>query len=64
MSRRKLWASLILNSANVFAVLVWIIYLIVKDPASFRMFTIQSNLLTGIVAGILVVLEILSLRGK
>ncbi|MBQ9448724.1 MAG: hypothetical protein IJU60_02470 [Acholeplasmatales bacterium] len=64
MSRRKLWASLILNSANVFAVLVWIIYLIVKDPASFRMFTIQSNLLTGIVAGILVVLEILILRGK
>lgn len=64
MSRRKLWASLILNGANFFAVTAWIIYLIMADRSSFRMFTIQSNLLAGIAAGILVVLEIMILCGK
>ena len=64
MSRRKLLASLILNGANFFAVMVWIIYLIINDSSSFKMFTIQSNLLAGIAAGVLVVYEILILCGK
>jgi len=64
MSRKKLYGSLSLNIFTFVSVIVCIIILILRNPNTFRMFTTQSNVISGIVALIIIIFEIMILLKK
>ena len=64
MSKKKLIGSLILNTFTVISVIVCIIILLKKNNNTFRMFTTQSNVFSGVVGLIIVIFEILILLKK
>ena len=64
MSKKKLYGSLFLNSFTLVSVIVCMIILIKRNPNTFRMFTTESNLISGIVSLIIVIFEILILIKK
>ena len=64
MSKKKLIGSLILNTFTVISVIVCIIILLNKNNNTFRMFTTQSNVISGVVGLIIVIFEILILLKK
>ena len=64
MSKIKLIGSLVLNTFIFVSVIVVATRLAINNPASYRMFTTQSNILCGVAAGIMIVFEILILIKK
>ena len=64
MSKKNLYTSLFINTFTAISVIVCIIITIVKNPESFKMFTVQSNLICGIVALIVIAFEILIILKK
>lgn len=64
MNKKNLYISLFLNTFTLISVIVCIIITIMKTPESFKMFTVQSNLICGIVASIVLFFEILIIMKK
>ena len=64
MSKKKLIGSLILNTFTVISVIVCIIILLKKNNNTFKMFTTQSNVISGVVGLIIVIFEILIVLKK
>ena len=61
MSKKDLYISLALNFINFVAVIICTIFTFKDGVSELRMFTVQSNIMCGIVAGIMTVFEILIL---
>ena len=64
MKKKDLYCSFLLNLFTVVSVIVCMTITMIKSPQSIRMFTVQSNFISGIVALILVIFEILILLKK
>ncbi len=64
MNKKNLYASFFLNMFTAISFIVCIIITAIKNPESFKMFTVQSNLMCGIVAIVVVVFEILIILKK
>ncbi len=64
MSKKKLYGSLLLNLFTLISVIVITIILLKRGPRTFRMFTTQSNVVSGIIALIVVIFEILIILKK
>ena len=64
MSNKNLYTSLSINTFTAISVIVCIIITIIKNPESFKMFTVQSKLICGIVALIVIAFEILIILKK
>ena len=64
MGKRNLYISLGLNVFNAASVIVCSIFSFLGGISSIKMFTVQSNILTGIVAIVFVVFEVLVLLKK
>lgn len=62
--KKKVYGSLLLNLFTTISVIVCAIILSIRGPKTFRMFTTQSNIVSGIVAAIIVVFDILILLKK
>jgi hypothetical protein len=62
--KKKVYGSLLLILFTTISVIVCAIILSIRGPKTFRMFTTQSNLVSGIVAAIIVVFDILILLKK
>lgn len=62
--KKKVYGSLLLNLFTMISVIVCAIILSIRGPKTFRMFTTQSNIVSGIVAAIIVVFDVLILLKK
>lgn len=62
--KKKLYGSLLLNLFTAISVIVCVIILLSKRNNTFRMFTTQSNVISGITALIVVVFDILIILKK
>lgn len=62
--KKRIYGSLLLNAFTMISVIVCVIILSLRGPKPFRMFTNQSNIIIGIVAGIIVIFDILILLKK
>ena len=64
MNKKKAIGSLILNIFTFLSVLGCMIYIFINSKRPFKMFTTQSNFVAGIVAGIIIIFDILIILNK
>ncbi len=64
MNKKDLYISLALNLINFIAVIICTIFTFKYGIEEIRMFTVESNIMCGIVAGIMVVFEVLIVLKK
>lgn len=64
MSKKNLYGSFSLNLFTLVSVIVCMTITMIRNPESIKMFTVQSNFISGIVALVMVVFEILVILKK
>ncbi len=64
MSKKNLYGSFLLNIFTVVSVIVCMTITMLRSPESIKTFTVQSNFISGIVATIIVVFEVIIILKK
>ena len=64
MSKKNLYGSFLLNIFTFVSVIVCMTITMLRSPESIKMFTVQSNFISGIVATIILVFEVIIILKK